>query len=262
MRKPIESIVNHYRGVLSDCGFTAKEAELIAKVRAKSNAEPGRITAQKTADGTAEIAVYDYIGFDLWTMTGCTPQWLVDQLESMKPYNRIVCRINSPGGSVFDATTMFNILRRQEVPVAVEIEGIAASAASYLSQVADAGQLRISEAGQMMIHCASGGFYAEGNAEDMEAAAEDLLGLVEVLRKIDGQIASIYAGRSGRKADTFLAMMRSESYFTGAEAVSAKLADEVISTKRPKNEAPKNETPAFADKSKRARAVALELEVA
>jgi ATP-dependent Clp protease protease subunit len=237
MRKPIQSIVNDFRSRLTASGLTAQEAEIIAKCRCAEPSDTAKkITAKKADDGTAEVLIYDYIGFDFWTGGGFTPQVLTDQLEAMKPFDKLTVRINSPGGNVFDGMAIFNILRRQEAKVSVEVEGIAASAASYIAQVADEGQLYISEAAQMMIHNAAGFFAAEGNADALDAAEADFTGLRGLLRKIDGQIAAIYSARSGRKVNTWLDLMKAETYFTGQEAVDAKLADKTITTKRPKNE--------------------------
>lgn len=233
-KTPIQAVVNDYQARLADVGLTAADAALIARVRPNVNQEAStKIVAQKVDDKTAEVLLYDTIGFDFWTGGGFTPQGLSEQLDAMKPFENLVVRINSPGGQVFDGMTIFNILRRQDAKISVEVEGMAASAASYIAQAADKGELRISEAAQMMIHQAAGGIMMMGNADDLEAALDDYTGLIDVLRKIDGQIANIYAARSGRKPETWQKLMKAETYFTGQEAVDAKLADATISTKRP-----------------------------
>lgn len=217
--------VTEYRQSLVDAGFSAEEADRIVRWRAvnRKSERPGRVVMEKTGDGEADLLIYEAIGFDPWTGDGLTPKKLTEDLAALGPLSRITLRINSPGGDVFDAVTMLNILRRQQAKISVEVEGLAASAASFLAQAADPGELRVSDAGMFMVHRAWA--LAMGNTKDMADMAV-------VLEKLDGQIANIYAGRSGRRQETWLNYMDAETWFTGAEAVEAKLADKVIATKR------------------------------
>lgn len=214
-----------YRDILLQSGLTAADAERVVSVRADKRrpVQAGTIRMEKSDDETAEVLLYDVIGFDFWSGGGITPKGLVDSLAAMKPFNKLTVRINSPGGDVFDGMTLFNILRRQDATVSVEIEGLAASAASFIAMVADAGELRISEAGMAMVHNAWG--VSVGNKHDM-------LELADLLDKIDGQIATMYANRSKRKAETWLKMMDAETWLTGQEAVAEKFADDVVPAKR------------------------------
>lgn len=215
------------RASLQEAGFSAEEADRIVRWKTARNRantqQPGKIVMEKTGEGEAELLIYEAIGFDFWTGGGLTPKKLTDDLAAFGKLDKLTLRVNSPGGDVFDAVTMFNILRRQEAKIAVEIEGLAASAASFLVQAADPGELHISEAGMMMVHQALG--VVMGNKNDMADMAA-------VLEKLDGQIAAIYANRSKRKSDTWMKIMEEESWFTGQEAVDAKLADAVIPAKR------------------------------
>jgi hypothetical protein len=96
------------------------------------------------------------------------------------------------------------------------------------------------ESAMMMIHRAWG--FAIGNEADMS----DMAG---VLRKIDGQLADIYAKQSGKTAAEMLALMAGDSdgtWFTAQEAADLGLADEVIApdTEEPANPvAPESEEP-------------------
>lgn len=213
-----------YRQSLRDSGWTEPEADQIVRLRQTQNRiqDPGQVTIQ-AKDGEGEILIYEAIGFDMWNGGGLTPKKLTEQLAALGKLDRLTLRVNSPGGDVFDALTMFNILRRQEAKITVEVEGLAASAAGYLAQVADPGELRISEAGMFMVHRAWA--LVLGNTKDM-------LDMAGVLEKMDQQIAGIYAGRSRRALSTWLGFMDEETWFTGQEAVDAKLADNVIPAKR------------------------------
>jgi len=71
---------------------------------------------------------------------------------------------------------------------------------------------------QMMIH--DGFAMGIGNAADMRELADQL-------DKASDNIASIYAERTGKPADHWRAMMRSETWLSDSEAVAAGLADRV-----------------------------------
>ena len=107
-----------------------------------------------------------------------------------------------------------------EISLTVDVDGLAASAASFIAMAGD--EIRIAQSAMMMIHDAWG--VAIGNSVDMQAMAD-------VLEKLDGQIADIYANRSGRKANTFRRLMDAETWFTSEEAVANKLADSVSDAK-------------------------------
>ena len=219
------NMLDLYTYHLRDCGLSGDEARRVAQCRAAKPTRVGTIRAEKTEGESSEatLDLYDSIGFDFWTGEGMTPKRLAEQLDALKPFDRLTVRVNSPGGDVFDGMTIYNILRRQEATVAVEIEGLAASAASFIIQAASPGEIAVNEASMLMIHRAWG--VGMGNFQDM-------LDLAGVLEKLDGQIAGIYSARSKRKVDTWLGLMDSETWFTGAEAVDAKLADKVIPAKR------------------------------
>lgn len=218
-----------YRQLLADSGLNEEESDRVVHFRAAQEKKFGTIRMKKDSDDAATVEIYETVGFDFWTGEGCTPKKMLEELEAMKPFNKLTVRINSPGGSVYDGLTILNILRRQDCKMVVEIEGIAASAASFIAQVADPGELHISEAGMLMVHRAMGGLMIFDNHKGIR---EEAIKLADVLEKIDGQIANIYATRSGRRQETFLKLMDEETWFTGEEAVEAKLADKTFATTR------------------------------
>ena len=77
-------------------------------------------------------------------------------------------RINSPGGSVFDAVAIYNALKRHTGTVTVWIDGIAASAASYVAMAGD--EIIMPENAFLMIHDPSG--IVMGTATEMREMAE------------------------------------------------------------------------------------------
>lgn len=176
-----------------------------------------KIVAQAESK-SAEVYLYDVIGEDMFG--GVSAKNFADQLDAVGPLDTITVRINSPGGSVFDGTAIYNTLKRHQARKIVEIEGVAASAASFIAMAGD--EIHMAENAFMMIHQAQG--FAMGPESEMRKMAD-------VLDKMDETIAKIYANRSGRKPDTMMRMMVDETWFTAEEAVDAKLADNIRANK-------------------------------
>ncbi len=162
------------------------------------------------AGGTAEIAIYDEIGY-----FGVTAGDFLDELKALD-VKRIDVRINSPGGDVWDGLAIYNSLRNHPAEITTYVDGLAASAASIIVQ---AGDHRVAaKASEVMIHEAWG--LVVGNAADMRDTADRL-------DQASGVIAGVYADRAGGTVDGWREAMRAESWYTGTEAADAVLVDEV-----------------------------------
>lgn len=162
------------------------------------------------SDDAAEVSIYDEIGF-----FGISAKSFLDELKAVGN-RRITLRINSPGGSVFDGTAIYNRLKDHAPGVDVMIDGLAASIASVIAMAGS--KITMAENALLMIHNASG--VVMGNAEDMRQ-------LADTLDKIDGTIAATYARRTGKPAGEMAALMDAETWFTAAEAKEAGFIDEI-----------------------------------
>ena len=170
------------------------------------------------ADGEAvEIWIYDVI--DEWF--GVAPSRVRDDLKAAGKIGRIDVRINSPGGYVYDGHAIYNLLAQHPAQVTVYIDGLAASAASVIAMAGD--KIVMPENGTIMIHEAYG--LVVGPAEDMESEAR-------LLRKLNTQIAGIYAARTGNSPEKIAEMMAAETWLMGREAEEAGFADETIPAKK------------------------------
>lgn len=124
--------------------------------------------------------------------------------------------INSPGGFVYDGVAMYEALQAHPAKVAVHIDGLAASAASFLAQAGDT--VDIAKAGRMMIHDAQG--IGVGGPADMREYAD-------LLDAVSNDISGIYAARAGGKPATWRAAMSTTTWYSAQQAVDAGLADRV-----------------------------------
>lgn len=125
-------------------------------------------------------------------------------------------RVNSPGGLVFDAVAIYTALQQHSARVDVRIEGLAASAASFIAQAGDT--IAIAKPARMMIHDAQG-FTMGGPAEHREMLA--------VLDDLSNMIAEIYADRAGGTVADWREPMTATTWYTSAAAVEAGLADTI-----------------------------------
>ena len=165
------------------------------------------------ARGTgAEVAIYDEIG-----AYGVSAKGFLAELGALPEGTPVDLRLNSPGGSVFDAVAIHNAIKRHEGTVTVWIDGIAASAASYIAMAGD--EIVMPENAFLMIHDPSG--LVMGTAEDMRAIAE-------ALDKVKGSLVSGYAAKSGRTPEEVSALMASETWFDASDAVAQGFADRLI----------------------------------
>ena len=129
---------------------------------------------------------------------------------------QIDVHINSEGGLVFDGVTIYSALRRHKATINVSVDGLAASAASFVAQAGD--RVTIARPGRMMIHDAQG--IAMGDAADMTKMAE-------LLDEMSNSIAGIYADRAGGTVESWRKAMRTETWYSGEKAVAARLADQI-----------------------------------
>lgn len=162
---------------------------------------------------TAEIFIYDEIGG--WF--GVEASQFARELANLDVEN-IDLRVNSPGGDVYDGVAIMNALRRHKARVVATVDGLAASAASFIIMAAD--EIVMGRGAEVMIHDAWSGLF--GNAEELRAEAGHL-------DRISNTIAALYAERAGGGVEEWRAAMQTESWYSADEAVAAHLADRVDS---------------------------------
>jgi len=179
--------------------------------------QPGWYRIIRNTSGIAQVNIYDEIG-----LLGVSADGFMRDLAAIP--GDIELHLNSPGGDVFDGIAIYNNLRQRPGRVAVVVDGLAASAASFIAQAASPGALAMAPHSQMMIHDGFG--MAIGNAADMREMAA-------LLDKASDNIAGIYADRTGKPAAYWRDRMRAETWLDDHEAVAEGLADHVLGHERP-----------------------------
>lgn len=131
-------------------------------------------------------------------------------------------RVNSPGGDVYEALAIYNELKRfsneNEIEVVAYIDGLAASAASFLILAAKKVIMGIGTT--VMIHNPSV-FLGRIGSDEMRKTAD-------YLDKVRDNILDIYMTKCKLTREEILNYMNAEKWFNANEAVEVGFADEII----------------------------------
>lgn len=174
----------------------------------------GRNFDVRAEGDTTEIIVYDVIG-DYWG-EGVSAKRFLDALDKVKT-NKIVLKINSPGGDAFDGVAIYNDFKAHPAHKTVKITGLAASAASVIAMAGD--EILIGKNAQIMIHNAW--VMAVGNKNDFREVAD-------ILQGIDEGLAETYADRTGLEIAEIIKMMDGEKWMRGEQAIEKGFADGLL----------------------------------
>jgi len=186
-----------------------------------NNKGKGFFKSEANQTGEATIYLYDVIVNDDW-LGGITPLTFAKELVAITD-PIIHLRLNSPGGDVFAARAMQTAMNEHASKIIVHIDGIAASAATFLVNQAD--ESIISKGGMLMIHNAWS--IAMGNAKDFTDMAN-------LLNKIDDSIVTDYVAKTGKSKQQIIDWMSNETYFSDQESVDFGFVDKIAESS-PKN---------------------------
>lgn len=169
----------------------------------------------RNAGETADLYIYDVIGDDFF---GITAKQVAAELKAAKNVKDITVRINSPGGSVFESYSIYALLKDHAATKTVKVDGLAASGASVIAMAGDS--IEMAKASMMMVHQAW--TMAMGSADELRATAD-------ILDKMNGQLTSLYADRTGQPEETVSAMLAAETWMTAEEALANGFATSINS---------------------------------
>lgn len=159
-------------------------------------------------DDGAVLDIFGEIGFAFWG-DGVDAKSVREQTKGIAKGSTLRVNIDSPGGSVSDAIAVFNILRETGAVIDVHVQGIAASAASYLAMVAEEGHLHMPTNTLMMIH--KPWLYTAGNSDELRRDAD-------ALDKFQAAIETGYMRHWTGDAEELQAAISQDSWYTAAEA--------------------------------------------
>lgn len=150
-----------------------------------------------------------------------TPDGFLKDLENIRNKQSVTVKINSCGGDLYTGIAIHNALKALSGKKIVQIEGIAASAASVIAMAGD--EVQVYPGSIMMIH---------GVAADLSSmGALTMADLKRLQKSYDANekaIAEIYHDKTGLEVDKLRAMMERETWFVGQEAINNGFADTLI----------------------------------
>lgn len=143
------------------------------------------------------------------------------ELQNYKNVSQINLRINSPGGDVFEASAIYNLLKDfakvNNIQITGYIDGLAASAASFL--VLCASKVVMGIGALFMIHNPL--TYAYGNTAELEKQ-------IQLLDTVKESILDIYCTKSKLNREEIAEKMNNEKWFRANEALEAGFVDEIV----------------------------------
>jgi ATP-dependent protease ClpP protease subunit len=146
---------------------------------------------------------------------GISTEDVAHVIDALPPtVEQIVLRINSPGGEVWEAMAILNMLAAHPARVIAVVDGLAASAASFIA--AGCEETVMSPGSQMMIHSPSA--IEWGNAADMRKMAD-------FLDTLQASMIEVYTDKAGEK--DWASLLAEETWMTAADTVAMGLADRV-----------------------------------
>jgi ATP-dependent protease ClpP protease subunit len=162
----------------------------------------------------AEVLIHEPIG-ENWYGNGLTSKQFAADLAALGEIDEILVRINSPGGACFDAISIYNTLKGHGATIEVLVEGLAASAASFIAMAGS--KIRVGQGAMFMIH--NPWTAAVGDAGDMRDVAD-------MLDKVGESMVDIYQARTKLPRSDIRKIMDAETWLTAGEAIERGFADE------------------------------------
>jgi ATP-dependent Clp protease protease subunit len=200
--------------------LAAAEKDAFARIEKGESLRLSPAAKENKEADEATIYLYDAIG----SWFGIPAATFVKELNGLKA-KTIHLRINSPGGSVFEAEAIQTAIQQHGSTIIAHIDGFAASAATYVAIAAK--EVEISDGAFFMIH--NSWIFTWDNAS----------GLIEtavMLEKIDGNLVRDYARKTGKTEEEIKDWMEAETYFSAAEALENGFVDRIYSPKEDEKE--------------------------
>lgn len=172
---------------------------------------------RNTDGGERTLYLNGPIAEETWWGDEVTPQLFKEDL--MAGSGDITVSINSPGGDVFAAAQIYNMLMEYKGNVTVKIDAIAASAASVIAMAG--GEVHMSPVSMLMIH--NPATVSIGDSDEMLRAKA-------LLDEVKESILNAYELKTDLPRDKLADMMTAETWMNAKMAVELGFADTIMYT--------------------------------
>ena len=169
----------------------------------------------RNEDDTRTLFLEGVIAEESWFSDDVTPAMFKEELYSGD--GPITLHINSPGGDCFAASQIYTMLMEYPHDVTVQIDGMAASAASVIAMAGT--RVQMSPTSMMMIH--NPFTMAMGDSEEMRKA-------IQLLDEVKESIINAYEIKTGQSRTKLSHLMDSETWMNAWKAKELGFCDEVM----------------------------------
>lgn len=169
----------------------------------------------RDSDEERTLYLNGVISEETWWGDEVTPKIFKDEL--LAGTGDITVWINSPGGDVFAAAQIYNMLMEYTGKVTVKIDGLAASAASVIAMAG--GDVYMSPVSMLMIHNPS--TIAIGDSEEMMRAKA-------LLDEVKESIINAYELKTSLSRTKLSHLMDAESWMNANKAIELGFADKIM----------------------------------
>ncbi len=171
----------------------------------------------RNEDGTRTLYLEGVIASESWYDDDVTPAMFKEELFSGD--GPIVIHLNSPGGDCIAASQIYTMLMDYPGDVTIQIDGLAASAASVVAMAGT--KVCMSPTACMMIH--NPFTVAMGDTEEMRKA-------IQLLDEVKESIINAYQIKTGLSRAKISHLMDNETWMNARKAKSMGFCDEVLYT--------------------------------
>ena len=169
----------------------------------------------KNDDETRTLYLEGVIAEESWFADDVTPAMFKEELFSGD--GPITLHINSPGGDCIAASQIYTMLMDYSHDVTVQIDGMAASAASVIAMAGT--RVTMSPTSMMMIH--NPFTIAQGDSAEMQK-------VIQLLDEVKESIINAYQIKTGQSRTRLSHLMDSETWMNAWKAKELGFCDEVL----------------------------------
>ena len=171
----------------------------------------------KNEDETRTLYLEGVIAEQSWFDDDVTPAMFKEELFSGS--GPITLHVNSPGGDCIAASQIYTMLMEYPFDVTVQIDGMAASAASVIAMAGT--KVCMSPTSMMMLH--NPFTAAMGDSEEMRRA-------IQLLDEVKESIINAYQIKTGLSRTKLSHLMDSETWMNAKKALELGFCDEILFT--------------------------------
>ena len=171
----------------------------------------------KNDDGTRTLYLEGVIAEESWFDDEITPSMFKEELFSGN--GAITLHLNSPGGDCIAASQIYTMLMDYPHDVTIQIDGIAASAASVIAMAGT--RVCMSPTSIMMIH--NPFTAALGDTDEMRRA-------IQLLEEVKESIINAYQIKTGLSRTRLSHLMDNETWMNALKAKELGFCDEILYT--------------------------------